>query len=100
MIREAMEKELEFRPDTDHEYSNIGYTLLGQIVVEQSGVPYADYINENLLDPINMDASRIHVAGHVPRENEAAGMRWNEKLGRHTKMKSSLFRSHRLMAGW
>jgi len=33
----------------------------------------------------NLDASRIHVAGHVPRENEAAGMRWNEELGRHTK---------------
>jgi CubicO group peptidase (beta-lactamase class C family) len=85
MIREAMTKALEFTPDTDHEYSNIGYTLLGEIIEEQSGLPFADYIKTNLLDPLNMKNSRIHTADYIPSENEAQGMRWNKEQGRHTK---------------
>lgn len=85
MIREAMQSELEFVPGAAFKYSNIGYTLLGEIIQEQTGLPYADYMQENLLDPLGMTASRVHVEGHVPVPHEASGFRWHEGEHRHTK---------------
>ncbi len=85
MIREAMQRELEFKPGTDFEYSNIGYTLLGEIIEEQTDSLFEDYIQENLLDPLGMTDSRIRVQNHVPLKHEASGFRWNEAEGRHTK---------------
>ena len=84
MIREAMQQELEFAPGADFEYANIGYTILGEIIEEQTGSLYTDFIQENLLDPLNMTNSYIRVADHVPLPYEAAGFRWNEEENRHT----------------
>lgn len=85
MIREAMGQELEFTPGADFEYSNIGYTILGEIIEEQTGSLYIDFIQENLLDPLGMTNSRIRVEDHVSLPNEASGFRWNEEKNRHTK---------------
>jgi CubicO group peptidase (beta-lactamase class C family) len=78
MIREAMSKNLEFAPGTRWSYSNIGFTLLGEIIAEQTKIPYDRYMQENILRPMGMGSSRIHVEGHVPAENEATGHRWDE----------------------
>ena len=79
MILEARGKELEFIPGTQYEYSNIGFTLLGVIIEEQTNTPYDQYLAENILKPIGMQSSRVHIEGHVPAENEAAGLRWDEE---------------------
>jgi CubicO group peptidase (beta-lactamase class C family) len=45
---------------TDRErffYYNTGYTLLGEIVAEVSGQPYAEYVRENVHEPLGMDRS-------------------------------------------
>jgi CubicO group peptidase (beta-lactamase class C family) len=78
MIQEAMRKELEFAPGTKWSYSNIGFTLLGQIIEEQTNTPYDRYVQEHILGPMGMGSSRIHVEGHVPAKNEATGHRWDE----------------------
>ena len=85
MIREAMGKDLQFEPGSDFYYSNIGFTLLGEIIQEQSGQSYADYIQSNVLNPAGMTRSRIHVEGHEPRPGEAAGLRWDDEQGGHVK---------------
>jgi len=85
MIREAMSKELEFAPGSQYSYSNIGFTLLGEIIEEQAGMPYDRYMKEKILEPMGMHSSRIHVEGHVPAENEAAGHRWEEDAQKHVK---------------
>ncbi len=85
MIREAMAKELEFAPGSRYRYSNIGFTLLGEIIANSTGTPYAQYLEERILAPMGMMASRVHVEGHVPREKEAAGHRWDEASGKHVK---------------
>jgi CubicO group peptidase (beta-lactamase class C family) len=36
-------------------YSNPGFSMLGELVRVQSGVPYATYVRENLLAPLNLD---------------------------------------------
>ena len=85
MIQEAMIKDLEFAPGTEYEYSNIGFTLLGEIIEEQTNTPYERYMQENILEPLGMRSSRIHVEGHFPTDNEAAGHRWDNESHRHVK---------------
>ncbi len=80
MLKEAMGKDLEFAPGSRYAYSNLGYTLLGSIIENQSGASYAEYVKRNILDPLGMTSSSIHVAPHVPDEDEAEGLRWNDEL--------------------
>ncbi len=85
MIREAMGKELQFAAGTDFFYSNIGFTLLGEIIQEQSEQTYAAFIQDNVLNPIGMTNSLIHVEGRIPKLNEASGLRWDEESDQYVK---------------
>ena len=85
MLREAQTKDLKFLPGSEYEYSNIGFTLLGEIIEKQSGTAYHTYVEQSLLAPLGMDSSRLHVIGHEQAPDEASGYRWNEDLQRHTK---------------
>jgi len=44
-------------PETVYQYSNLGMSLLGEIVTEVSGRPWADYVQENILRPLGMLSS-------------------------------------------
>ncbi|MFC2158315.1 serine hydrolase domain-containing protein [Acidobacteriota bacterium] len=45
---------LEFESGSQFKYSNSGYILLGYIIEKVSGLSYADYIKENIFDPLGM----------------------------------------------
>ena len=78
MIHEARNTPLEFEPGSQFKYSNIGYTLLGIILEEQTGCPYKEFIQDNLLIPAGMTSSGIHDENYVAREMDATGHRWDE----------------------
>jgi len=40
-------------------YSNYGYNLAGYLVEEISGIPFAEYIDRNILKPLGMEHSRF-----------------------------------------
>jgi len=44
-------------PETTYHYSNLGMSLLGEIVTEVSGHPWADYVQEKILQPLGMSSS-------------------------------------------
>ena len=44
----VMTKPLQFAPGARSAYSNIGYSLLGLIVEKASGMPYIDYVRQNI----------------------------------------------------
>jgi len=44
-------------PDTQYEYSNLGYMILGRIVAEVAGIPLQHYIDTRILQPLGMTAS-------------------------------------------
>lgn len=44
-----------FAPNTTHQYSNIGIALVGYIVENVSGMPFNEYCNENIFQPLCMD---------------------------------------------
>jgi len=49
--------ELADKPGKRYFYYNTGFTLLGEVVERVSGVPYEDYIAENILRPLGMERS-------------------------------------------
>lgn len=83
MIKETMAKDLLFAPGTKFSYTNLGYTLLGLVIENQTKMSFDRYIKENILDPMGMDCSTIHVEGHVPSVDEAAGYRFSKEERRH-----------------
>ena len=64
-------------PATAWEYSNLGYALLGRIITNVSGHPYADTITQSLLKPLGMESSGF-VVDAAPRERRALGYRWED----------------------
>lgn len=50
-LRIQLKRRLYFKPGTDQEYSNLGYLILSMIIEKISGLPYRDFIQEELLTP-------------------------------------------------
>ena len=48
-------------PGTGMEYSNLGFAMLGRIVTNVSGKPYADTIAKTILEPLSMTSSGFFV---------------------------------------
>jgi len=62
-----------YPPSTYHQYSNLGLTLLGEIVAEVSGIPYEQYIQENILIPLQLANTRPELPESLWRGNLATG---------------------------
>ncbi|MCA0374707.1 MAG: beta-lactamase family protein [Gemmatimonadetes bacterium] len=61
-------------PGVAYEYSNYGFAILGRIVVNVSGMPYARYIREKVLLPLGMTSTTME-ARDVPAARRAHGYR-------------------------
>jgi CubicO group peptidase (beta-lactamase class C family) len=68
-------------PATAMEYSNLGFALLGRVITNVSGHPYAETITHSLLQPLGMESSGF-VADAAPRELRALGYRWEDDAWR------------------
>lgn len=78
-------------PQMAHEYSNLGYALLGRIVANVSGVPYRTYVERTILTPLGMTSSGFEI-GEAPRERRAIGYRWeNDAWAVEPDMKDGAF---------
>ncbi|HTU11983.1 MAG TPA: serine hydrolase domain-containing protein [Allosphingosinicella sp.] len=78
-------------PQSQFEYSNYGYALLGRIVSNVSGRPYQDYIREEIMRPLGMAASGYDVLAS-PQERRALGWRWeNDAFAREPDMRDGAF---------
>jgi CubicO group peptidase (beta-lactamase class C family) len=54
-IREELGKQSTLYPaDRYYQYSNLGLTLVGEIVAEKSGEEYATYVKKHILEPLQM----------------------------------------------
>lgn len=59
------QRDLNFRPGTEFEYSNSGYALLGAIVERASGTTIDAYARRRIFLPVGMTSSRFHVAASM-----------------------------------
>lgn len=48
---------INFEPGTEYEYINPTFLMLGAIVEKVSGMPFVDYVNENIFAPAGMEHS-------------------------------------------
>ncbi len=58
-----------FAPGEHYHYSNLGFALLGELVARLRGVPWAEVMQERLLEPLRLDRTSYH-----PREPHARGL--------------------------
>ena len=61
-------------PDTRYEYSNYAFGLLGRIVTKASGIPYDEYVRNEILAKLQMNSSTFRFAD-VPAAKRAIGYR-------------------------
>lgn len=62
-------------PQGQHEYSNLGYAILGRIVANITGMPYRRYVEQTLLGPLGMSSSGYDTTA-APAARRAIGYRW------------------------
>jgi CubicO group peptidase (beta-lactamase class C family) len=60
------------RPGTTRIYSNAAYLLLAEMIEERSGIAFADYLAEAVLDPLSMGDTVLHPP---TGQGAAAGLR-------------------------
>jgi CubicO group peptidase (beta-lactamase class C family) len=75
-----------YPPDTYWQYSNLGMSLLGEIVAKVSGRPYGAFISEHILKPLGMtDTTPFLPEGEYGRRMAIGYSRW-ERAGDRVKM--------------
>ncbi len=65
---------LHFEPGTDFRYSNTGYCLLSLVVEQASGMPYADFMRQEMFEPLEMPNAQLFQAD-LPIEDRVFGYR-------------------------
>ena len=56
--KKLSEQETLYPASTYFQYSNLGLSLLGEIVEEVSGMPYTEFVQQNILDPLELTNTR------------------------------------------
>lgn len=56
----AGQDELNFEPGSEHLYSNSGYMLLAEVVARVSGVPFGQWLRENVFEPLDMRHTQVY----------------------------------------
>lgn len=76
-LMQLIENDVSFSnvPGIAYEYSNLGFALLGQIVQKVSGVPFTQYMSENVFKPLGMN-NTVWDFAEAPREHLALGYGW------------------------
>jgi len=65
----SKQPDVRFAPGSKWEYSNSGYVVLAQIVERVSGLRFAEFLKQNIFDPLGMSATMLVDERHqkVPR---------------------------------
>tara|TARA_Y100001934_G_scaffold232288_1_gene280985 strand:+ start:151 stop:1731 length:1581 start_codon:yes stop_codon:yes gene_type:complete len=69
----ARQRELNFTPGSDYLYSNSGYFLLGEIILEATGMTLREYAHDRIFRPLEMANSHFHDDHTHIVENRATG---------------------------
>lgn len=59
IMRDALERRLDFTPGERFEYSNIGYCILGRVIERVTRAPYEAHVRERVLAPAGAEGMRV-----------------------------------------
>jgi CubicO group peptidase (beta-lactamase class C family) len=77
MIALWKDRPLDFEPGERWNYSNSGYYLLGVVIEKASGKSYADFLHDELFEPLGLERTRYDSNGEVIA-NRAQGYGWED----------------------
>ncbi len=60
MIKGLENQEMIFAPEERFKYSNLGFAIAGEIVAEAAGMPYSEYVEKNILEPLGMKSTTVY----------------------------------------
>ncbi|MBD3322652.1 MAG: serine hydrolase [Chitinivibrionales bacterium] len=70
----------QFQPEYPYgeriEYSNTGIALLGVVLEKRAGIPYRQLLQERILEPLNMDETRVLLAAEDGRNHAQGYNQW------------------------
>lgn len=103
--REAMRSELHnqetiYPSSTYFQYSNLGMSLLGEVVEEVSGIPYETFIRDNILDPLEMKDTRTFLPEDLYGTDMAIGYSALDREGNRGRVNFFQARGIRPAAGF
>jgi CubicO group peptidase (beta-lactamase class C family) len=106
MAMMTRQRALNFVPGTEHLYSNMGYTLLAEIVERVSGTSYSEFLQRNVFGPLGMTSTHVHNDHEMIVPNRAysyrpRGSEWgNAVLSYANQGATSLFTTIGDLARW
>lgn len=62
--------ELDFAPGTEMKYCNTNYFLLANIIEEVSGVTYAEYVTNNILEPLELGNTSLGCVADITSQTQ------------------------------
>lgn len=68
------------------QYSNLGLTLLGEIVEEVSGMSYDEYVQQNILNPLELSDTRTELPESLYGNQLAIGYSSISRIGKREKV--------------
>lgn len=77
-----LEKGLNHAPGTTYKYSNVGYSVLGEIIKEISGMSYEDYVKTEILNSIGI--CDMHLGKNLLTEKLEREVEYNSGSGSST----------------
>lgn len=73
MIATLAQQETLYPSATHYQYSNLAMAIAGEIIQETSGINYQEYIQSKILDPLNMDDTRLFYPEELKGDQLAIG---------------------------
>ena len=61
------DQETTYPTETKWKYSNLGFTLAGMVAEAASGTPFAELVNQAVLEPLGMDSTSV---GPIPADHQ------------------------------
>tara|TARA_B100000768_G_scaffold111662_1_gene103421 strand:+ start:304 stop:1710 length:1407 start_codon:yes stop_codon:yes gene_type:complete len=62
VVKELKNQEMLYPSSKYYQYSNLGLSLLGYVIEEVSGESFEDYIDKNILEPLNMKDTKTYMS--------------------------------------
>ena len=59
ILRDTLERKLDFTPGKYYAYSNIGYCILGRVIERVTGVGYEQFVREHVLMPVGATGMKV-----------------------------------------
>jgi CubicO group peptidase (beta-lactamase class C family) len=96
IIDEMANQQTLYPSATYYQYSNLGMTLLGEIVAEVSGMPYEEYVYTNIIEPLGLSDTRTDLPEELYGDQLAYG--YTVLLRDGTRQKDDFFQTNGIMA--